>query len=372
MHHDDLRHMKRALELANLARGDTHPNPMVGCVLVRDGVVLGEGYHKRAGEAHGEVAALREVREAVGATAYVNLEPCNHTGRTGPCSEALIAAKVSRVVVAMIDPNPKVQGSGIQKLRDAGITVEVGLLEAEAKVLNEAFIHSMAHKRPFSVLKIAQTLDGKIADPQRRSQWITGPAARQRVHQLRAESDAIITGIGTILADNPSLTVREAHKRLGPNGPVRVIVDSQLKIPRDAKILHDDGPRTIIATTREGADWEPIHNVSLWTLPAKNHRVDLRALYQRLHAIEFSQVMVEAGAALNGALFDEGLVDKLFLFIAPKILGSAQALSSIDGAPRGLPSAVKMRTSDIERVGDDWLWVGYVESRERSEEEPAL
>jgi diaminohydroxyphosphoribosylaminopyrimidine deaminase / 5-amino-6-(5-phosphoribosylamino)uracil reductase len=362
MHHDDLRHMKRALELANLARGDTSPNPMVGCVLVRDGIVLGEGYHKRAGEAHGEVAALREVIEAAGATAYVNLEPCNHTGRTGPCTEALIAAKVSRVVIAMIDPNPKVQGSGIQRLRSAGVEVEVGLLETEAKLLNEAFCHSITHKRPFSVLKIAQTLDGKIADHQGRSQWITGPAARQRVHQLRAASDAIITGIGTVLADNPSLTVREAHKRLGPNGPIRVIVDSHLQIPPDAKVLKDNGPRTIIATLKDGANWKHTSNVTLWTLPAKNHRVDLQALYQRLNTLEVSQVMVEAGAVLNGALFAEGLVDKLFVFIAPKILGSGQALSSINGAPRDLPSAFKMRTSTIERVGDDLLWVGYLES----------
>jgi diaminohydroxyphosphoribosylaminopyrimidine deaminase / 5-amino-6-(5-phosphoribosylamino)uracil reductase len=361
MHHDDLRHMKRALELANLARGDTSPNPMVGCVLVRDGIVLGEGYHKKAGEPHGEIEALRAVQEAVGATAYVNLEPCNHIGRTGPCSEALIEARVARVVVAMIDPNPRVQGSGIQRLRDAGIEVEVGLLEAEAQLLNEAFSHAITDKRPFSLLKIAQTLDGKIADPQGRSQWITGPIARQRVHQLRAESDAIITGVGTVLADNPSLTVREAHKRLGPKGPIRIIVDSQLKIPRAAKVLNDGGPRTIIATTREGADWELSPNVTLWTLPAKERRVDLQALYQRLNASEVSQVMVEAGAELNGALFDAGLVDKLFLFIAPKLLASAHALSSINGAPRGLPSALKMRTSEMERLGDDWLWVGYVE-----------
>ena len=265
----------------------------------------------------------------------------------------------------MIDPNPKVQGSGVQRLRSAGIEVEVGLLETEARLLNEAFCHSISHKRPFSVLKIAQTLDGKIADHQRSSQWITGPAARQRVHQLRAESDAIITGIGTVLADNPSLTVREAHKKLGPNGPIRVIVDSHLKIPHHAKVLQDGGPKTIIATLNDSADWQAMPNVTLWTLPAKDHRVDLQALYQRLHASELSQVMVEAGAALNGALFDEGLVDKLFVFIAPKILGSAQALSSIDGAPRGLPSAFKMRTSNLERVGDDLLWVGYIESRER-------
>jgi diaminohydroxyphosphoribosylaminopyrimidine deaminase/5-amino-6-(5-phosphoribosylamino)uracil reductase len=361
----DYDHMKRALTLASLARGDTSPNPMVGCVLVRDGQIIGEGKTQPAGFDHAEIQALKDCRsrglDPEGATSYTTLEPCNHTGRTGPCTEALIQAKVRRVVIAMIDPNPKVQGSGVNRLRSAGIEVEVGVLSEEAQRLNEAFVCYITKKRPFSLLKVAQTLDGKIADHQKKSQWITGAEARKRVHELRAESDAIITGVGTILADNPSLTVREASKNVGKDGPIRVIVDSHLRTPTDAKILHDDGPRTIIATTKDPS--ASFGRAEVWQLPTQNNRVDLKALYQRLAKEEIMQVMVEAGGQLNGAMVDAGLFDKLCLFVAPKLLASGAALSSFDAAPRALSAAMQLRFDSFERLGEDLLCVAYPQAR---------
>lgn len=364
MSQDDLRYMRRALEIAALARGSTSPNPMVGCVLVRDGQIIGEGFHQKAGEPHAEIDALRKTPDAKGADVYVNLEPCNHFGRTGPCSVALVEAKVRRVVIAMIDPNPKVRGSGIKTLQDAGIEVEVGLLEDEAKRLNEAFTHYITYKTPFSVLKVAQTLDGKIADSQGRSQWITGPSARQRVHQLRAESDAILTGVGTVLADNPSLTVREASRRQGPKGPLRVIVDSQLKTPLGAKLLHDDGPKVIIATTKAQIpeEWRR-DNLEVWSLPSVGGRVDLRALYERLGQREISQVMVEAGGLLNGALVEAGLVNKLILFLAPTLLNAAGARSSFSGTDRALSDAFSLGELEVEHIGNDLMVSGYLRPR---------
>lgn len=363
---DDLRFMRRALELAAYAKGETSPNPMVGCVLVKEGKIIAEGYHRRAGEPHAELEALRQAKEDVrGAEVFVNLEPCNHYGRTGPCTAALIEAGVRRVVVGMIDPNPKVSGAGISALRDAGITVEVGLLEEEAQTLNEAFARYITRNLPFVTLKVAQTLDGKIATSTGDARWVTGPEARRLVHELRAEVDGILTGVGTVLADDPQLTVRDASRRQGPKGPLRIILDSSLRTPPTARLFQEPGPKVILAATApdpKKRDLLEQAGAEVWEIsPGPNGRVDLRSLLQKLAAHGLTHILVEGGAAVNGAFLDEGLVDKLYLFYAPKILGAADAIPSFAGKERPL---LKMATSltrlSFTPVGEDFLLVGYI------------
>ena len=313
--------MRRALALAEGGRHTAAPNPLVGCVLVRRGAVVGEGYHHRAGEGHAEVNALLEAGpRAGGATAYVTLEPCAHHGRTPPCAEALIGAGVGRVVAAMQDPNPQVAGRGLARLREAGIDVECGLLADEAAALNPGFIKRMTTGRPYVRVKMAQSLDGRSALADGASRWITGPAARADVQQWRARSQAIVTGIGTVLADDPQLTVRLAQV---DRQPLRVVLDSGLTLPPTARLLGEPGS-TLVATrsvVAQRAAALAAAGAQLVTLPAGAGGVDLGALLDELGRRQCNEVLVEAGPRLAGAFLAAGLADELIVYIAPHLLG---------------------------------------------------
>jgi len=316
----DIEWMTRALRLAAHGLYSTTPNPRVGCVIVKQGKVIGEGAHLKAGEPHAEVHALRAAGEqARGATAYVTLEPCSHFGRTPPCADALVNAGVSRVVIAMQDPNPLVAGNGITRLQSQGIAVTVGVCEAQAKALNPGFILRMTQQRPYVRLKVAASLDGRIALANGVSQWITSPEARKDVHHWRAQSCAVITGIATILKDNASLTVREVHT---PRQPLRVILDSQLRIPIDAKVLQD-GHALVAYAQGDAAKLEILQVMGVRTLHAPNAQgqIDLGAVMQALTAWPCNEVLVEAGPTLSGAFLQDGVVDELLLYYAPKLMG---------------------------------------------------
>ncbi len=354
---DDTRHMARALQLAAHGLYTTDPNPRVGCVLVKDDAVIGEGWHVRAGEPHAEILALREAGPAArGTTAYVSLEPCAHHGRTPPCAEALIAAGVSRVVAAMEDPNPQVAGQGLQMLREAGIAVESGLLQSQAEALNPGFIKRMRTGRPFVRCKLAMSLDGRTAMASGESQWITGPAARADVHRLRARSSAMLTGVGTVLADDPSLNARldtdEAVQQ-----PLRVVLDSQLRLPADARMLSLPG-RTLVCCT-EAADVEKIATLTdagaeVHRLPAENGHVSLTALLDLLGREGVNEVTVEAGASLNGALLQAGLVDEIIIYLAPLLMGdAARGLFHLPGLEK-MDQRIKLQIVDVRAVGEDW------------------
>jgi diaminohydroxyphosphoribosylaminopyrimidine deaminase / 5-amino-6-(5-phosphoribosylamino)uracil reductase len=317
----DRSYMTRALELAARGLYTTTPNPRVGCVLVRDGEIVGEGWHERAGEPHAEVHALRAAGAcAAAATAYVTLEPCAHHGRTPPCTQTLIAARVQRVVAAMRDPNPLVAGRGLDALREAGIEIECGVLENEARELNVGFVSRMTRARPWVRMKIAASLDGKTALLNGASQWITGPEARRDGHHWRARACAILTGIGTVKDDDPQLNVRDVET---PRQPLRVVIDSRLETPPNARIL---GPGTLVAAALEDALRSSAliaQGAEVVVLPNDGDKVDLLALLRELARREVNEVHVEAGFKLNGSLLREGLVDELLLYLAPHVIGDA-------------------------------------------------
>ncbi len=345
----DHAHMARALQLAARGLFTTSPNPRVGCVIVRDGHVVGEGWHERAGTPHAEVHALKTAGNAArGATVYVTLEPCSHHGRTPPCAEALVNADVGRVVAAMTDPNPLVAGGGISMLTLAGIEAEVGLLESDARALNPGFISRMTRGRPWVRLKTASTLDGKTALANGASQWITGEAARADVQRLRARACAILTGSGTVLADNPRMNVRDFD--IGRQ-PLRVVVDSALRTPADAAILpalvacHHAEPRARTALEQAGAE--------VVELPGADGRVDLAALLALLAQRGINELHVEAGAALNGALIKAGLVDEWVAYLAPMAVGD-DARGMFDHPPlAALADAARFKFSDVRQIGSD-------------------
>ncbi|WP_136248147.1 bifunctional diaminohydroxyphosphoribosylaminopyrimidine deaminase/5-amino-6-(5-phosphoribosylamino)uracil reductase RibD [Halomonas borealis] len=358
--------MARALVLARRGLYTTHPNPRVGCVLVKDGRRVGEGWHARAGEPHAEVHALRAAGEAArGATAYVTLEPCSHHGRTGPCAAALVEAGVARVVLAMRDPNPQVAGRGIARLQAAGIEVEVGLLAARAHDLNPGFVSRMAAGRPFVRLKMAMSLDGRTAMRSGESQWITGAAARCQVQRLRARSGAVITGVESVIFDNSRLTLRAEQLELpdaeaiAGRQPLRVVVDSRLRLPEAAACLREPG-RTLVATV-EGHDAErrarlEALGADVRVLPAgEDGRVDLAALLDHLAADEsINEALLETGATLAGAMLDAGLVDEMQLFVAPTLLGGeARPLFALPGLER-MAEQRPLEILDIRAVGHDW------------------
>ena len=345
----DSRYMRRALELAERGLYTTTPNPRVGCVIVRDGEIVGEGWHERAGGPHAEVNALRMAgAKAQGATAYVTLEPCSHHGRTPPCDQALIAAKVARVVAAMRDPNPLVAGQGLDAIRAAGIAVDCGVMQNEALELNVGFVARMTRGRPWMRMKIAASLDGKTALLNGRSQWITGPEARLDGHRWRARACAIMTGIGTVRDDNPQLTVREIDT---PRQPLRVVIDSRLETPLDARVL---GPGTIIAAARgeqERIDALRAKNAEVIVLPNASGKVDLYALMQELSRREINEVHVEAGHKLNGSLLREALVDELLIYLAPSILGDAARGMFDLPELKDLSARRELRLLDVTTIG---------------------
>ena len=362
MQSQDEKYMRRALELAQLAEGDTSPNPMVGCVIVNDGEIVGEGYHHKAGQPHAEVNALRSAGSmAAGATAYVTLEPCSHYGRTGPCCRALAAAGVRRVVAACEDPNPQVAGQGLEYLRRAGVEVECGVCRDEAARLNEKFFTWITENRPFVSLKYAMTLDGKIAAKNGDSKWITGIEARTYAHRLRRQHDAVLVGIGTVLEDDPELTTRLVK---GKNA-VRVVLDSKLRVPLTAKVLDGAAP-TIVATGTDVSETklavlQCLPNVDVLQIPLGNSGVDLHSLMKELAERQLTSVLVEGGSGVLGAFKDVGLGDRVYAFIAPKIIGGAEALSPLGGTGSELISdGWQLDGLEYMQLGSDVLLTGRV------------
>lgn len=366
---DDARWMAQAIQLAARGLYSTSPNPRVGCVLVRERKLLAEGWHQRAGESHAEVNALAACDNPRGATAYVSLEPCSHHGKTPPCADALIEAGVSRVVVAMQDPNPEVAGKGIQRLREAGIAVDVGLQEGEAQALNRGFCQRMRTGRPRVFAKLAMSLDGRTAMASGASQWITGPQARADVQRLRASSCAIVSGVETVITDNASLTVRPGEAGIDPalcRQPLRVIVDSSLRTAPSAALFAGGGPVLMVAARNDPerrAALEAV-GVEVMLLAGDDGRVDLRALLQELGRRQCNEVMVEAGATLSGAFLQRGLLDALTVYMAPTLLGShARALLSLP--LDSMHQQQRLKIEGIRAVGDDWRIDALVETDER-------
>jgi diaminohydroxyphosphoribosylaminopyrimidine deaminase/5-amino-6-(5-phosphoribosylamino)uracil reductase len=360
MQHED--YMRQALMLARYAEGRTSPNPLVGAVIVKEGRIVGQGWHKKAGTPHAEVHALAQAGAAAkGATIYVTLEPCSHYGRTPPCSKALIEAGIGRVVIAMKDPNPLVAGRGIQMLRDAGIEVIDGILKQEAIELNEVFLKWIMTKQPFIILKTAMTLDGKIATCTGNSQWITNEKSRERVHKMRDLYDGILVGIGTVLADNPSLTTRLPGIK-GEN-PIRIIVDSKARTPLTAQVVTDHAAQTIIAVTKEAPQIrvEALRQSGVEVLVVNDGtQVDLKILFSKLGERAISSIFVEGGATINYSLISEHLVDKIHVFIAPKLVGGKAAVTAFEGSGiENLQDAFLLKKMQTELIDGDILISGY-------------
>lgn len=367
-------YMREALRLAENARGRTSPNPLVGAVIVRENRIVAAGWHRAAGREHAEIHALSMAGDwAKGATLYVTLEPCTHHGRTGPCAEAVIAAGIRRVVVAMEDPNPAVSGRGIGMLEAAGLAVRCGVLEEEARRQNEVFIKWMTTRTPFVWMKMAMSLDGRIATVGGESQWITGEAARQRGHAMRDEADAILVGVGTVLADDPRLTVRLPG---GGHNPCRIVLDSQARTPLSAKLLQDQAAPTIIAVT-EAAHRGRVEalrqtGAEIFCCGAGPH-VDLPCLLENLGAREICSLLVEGGGTVNFSFLAAGLADKVTAFVAPKFLGGRTALGAVGGEGFSqLAKAAALTDMQIERLGDDVILTGYVKKTGASLSKPCV
>lgn len=356
----DAHYMARAVELARKGLYSTHPNPRVGCVIVRDGQIVGEGWHVRAGEPHAEVHALRQAGElARGACAYVTLEPCSHHGRTPPCADALVKAGVARVVAAMQDPNPQVAGNGLKRLAEAGIEVASGVLEGEARALNPGFLKRMEHGLPYVRVKLAMSLDGRTAMASGESQWITGPAARSAVQRLRARSSVVLSSASSVLADNARMTVRGEELGLDADTtalalarpPLRVLIDGRLRLPLDAA-FYQAGPVLVVSAV-EGDARHAADGLELLHLPGENGQVDLRQLLLELARRGVNEVLVEAGPGLAGAFAQQGLVDEYQLFVAGKFLGSS-ARPLLDWPLARMSEAPTLKITEIRAVGDDW------------------
>jgi len=354
------RFMRRALELAERGRGLTSPNPMVGAVLVAPGgEIVGEGFHARVGGPHAEIEALRAAGpRARGTTLYVTLEPCSHHGRTPPCSRAVIDAGVAKVVAATGDPNPLVAGRGLAELRAAGIAVVTGVGAADAERQNRAFLTAMREHRPHVTLKAGMTLDGKIADLHGASRWITGERARQHAHRLRSESDAIVVGIGTVLRDDPELTVRLGEP--WPREPWRVVLDTAARTPSGARLIRAGQPRRALIAVGAEAPEPRVRaladsGATIVACRVRDGRVDLGALLAELFAREVRAVLVEGGGEIHGAFLDAGLVDRVAMFAAPLLIGGRGATPVVGGAGRELKSAVRLGGFAVTTLGDDLL-----------------
>jgi diaminohydroxyphosphoribosylaminopyrimidine deaminase/5-amino-6-(5-phosphoribosylamino)uracil reductase len=353
---DDQRHMQRALELARRGLYSTPPNPSVGCVLVRWGQVVGEGFHQRTGESHAEVVAVRDAgAAAAGATAYVTLEPCAHHGRTPPCVDALIAAGVGRVVVAMRDPNPSVDGAGILRLTQAGIAVSAGLMADEAAEINRGFVTRMVKFRPWVTLKLGASLDGRTALANGASKWITGEKSRTDVQRLRARASAIVTGSGTVVADDPMLTVRDPHFEMRGRRPLRVVLDTELRTAPSSQVLSFAGSTLILTRDAESPLAAPLRaaGARVESAPVSAAGLDLNAVLARLAELECNEVLVEAGPTLAGEFMRSGLVDELVVYMAPVILGhAARSLFQMPALER-MCDRCEFDWHDVERIGAD-------------------
>ncbi len=361
--------MQRALELAKKGCGRTSPNPMVGALLVKGGKVIAEGYHHFCGGDHAEVDALKKIgSRARAATLYVTLEPCAHWGRTPPCTEAIIKAGIKKVVVGVLDPNPRTHGKSVHILRKAGIEVQVGFLEQELTQMNEAFNKYIRTKMPFVVAKCAQTLDGKIATATGKSKWITSLKSREHAHRKRHEFDAIMVGINTVLQDDPQLNPTNSLKRLK-----KIVVDSSLRIPLKARLLHVRHPSDVIVVTTVRASEKKIQRltkkgVRVWVAPAKgvHSHVDLRWLFKELAKNEMVYVLIEGGGRLIGRALKDGLVDRMMIYVAPKIIGDQNALSAIAGLNiQNITQALKLKNMTVQKIGEDILLEAYVVYRNR-------
>ncbi|MBI2914552.1 MAG: bifunctional diaminohydroxyphosphoribosylaminopyrimidine deaminase/5-amino-6-(5-phosphoribosylamino)uracil reductase RibD [Firmicutes bacterium] len=370
---EDIGWMRLALELAEKGRGRTSPNPMVGAVLVRHGQLVGRGYHERAGKPHAEAVALRDAGNlASEATLYVTLEPCTHHGRTPPCVEAIISSGIVRVVAPTRDPNPVVCGRGFARLVQAGISLDVGVCEEEARRLNEAFITYVTKKRPFVLLKSALSLDGKTATRTGDSRWITGPAARAMVHKLRSEYDAVMVGINTVLADNPRLTARSVQEdgveELAPKQPVKVVVDTLGRLPLDSAVLEAEPPAAILVAVTGRAPAGKVSQLrergaQVLTLPEdEKGRVQLDALMSVLADRDIVSVMSEGGGTLNASLISAGLADKLLFFVAPVVIGGTAAPGPVGGhGVARVADVARFRLARVWQVGDDAAIEAYPE-----------
>lgn len=361
---NDIDYMRLALKLAERGRGRTNPNPMVGAVIVKDSRIIGQGYHHSCGGLHAEREAFAACTESpADATLYVTLEPCCHHGRQPPCTEAILKAGISRVVVGSGDPNPLVAGKGLAFLRAHGVEVETGVLQKECDALNDVFFHYIRTKRPYVVMKYAMTLDGKIATRTGASQWITGEAARQRVHQDRHRYAAIMAGVGTVLADDPLLTCRME----GGRNPVRVICDTHLRTPLDSQIVRTarDVPTILAVGEAASAQAAPYRDAGcqVWALPEKDGHVDLVALMERLGAAEIDSVLLEGGGTLNWAALESGIVRRVQAYIAPKLFGGAAAKSPVAGLGVELPAqAAGLKNITVTQMGADFLLEGEVDT----------
>jgi diaminohydroxyphosphoribosylaminopyrimidine deaminase/5-amino-6-(5-phosphoribosylamino)uracil reductase len=352
----DENYMASAIDLSRLGEGDTHPNPCVGCVVVHEGEIVGEGYHSRAGEAHAEILALAQAADkARGATMYINLEPCCHQGRTPPCTDTIARAGIERVVCAMEDPNPMVSGGGFDVLRTAGVDVEFGLLESEARWLNRGFITRMLSGRPWVALKIGATLDGRTATESGESQWITGLEAREDVHKQRARYSAIMTGIGTVAADDPQMTVRLVATE---KEPLRVVLDTNLRIASDAQIIGDDGNILILTGSEDDKKRVVLEakGAEIVSLPIETNNgggIDLQSVLEELGLRDHNDVFVECGGGLAGSLLEHGLVDELLVYYAPSVLGgSARGMFDTKTVEK-LIDRPQFRFHDVIQIGDD-------------------
>lgn len=351
---DDCEFMARALQLARRGIYSAHPNPRVGCVLVKDGQVVGEGWHRKTGEAHAELVALDDAGDsAKAATAYVTLEPCAHHGKTAPCSEALIKAGIAEVVVAMQDPFNEVDGNGLSSLKEAGIAVRVGLMNGDAVRLNEGFISRVIKKRPFVRLKTAASLDGCTAMEDGESQWITGPEARADVQRLRASSGAVLTGIATVLDDDPSLTVREESLARDGMQPLRVILDSSLRMPLSARMLQLPGSTAVFCIDDSKREALEEAGASVYLVSGQDDRVYLDEVLQKLAELRINDVLVESGHTLAGSLLTSGLIDELVIYQSPHIMGSQTQGMFSTPAWQEISQRTQLDIVDVRRVGAD-------------------
>jgi len=356
--------MRRALALAARGRGFVSPNPMVGAVVVRDGNIIGEGWHHQFGGDHAEVDAIRHAGEfARGAELYVNLEPCSHHGKTPPCTDLIIRSGIKKVLIGMPDPNPLVNGQGIAVLKQHGIVVQTGILESECKKLNEVFIKFITSHKPFVVFKYAMTLDGKIATVNNASRWITGEESRKIVHRLRSGLSSVLVGVNTVVYDDPLLNVRLIGRKR--KSPIKIIADSSLRIPLDAQALVNDPQLCLVATT-EKADKNKVIEIrrrgsQVLICPEKENRVDLPYLFSALGRMDIDGILLEGGSTLAFSALQDGLVDKVVAFIAPKMLGGASAPTPVGGAGIGaMENAMNLFTMRVRKIGADLMIEGYL------------